>query len=284
MPYSAEIAESMAHRLMQPAQYGGGGLTPDEFLCAVIELGTENASRGWVAAAYGLGARALPASEFDMVWSERPDARVTVAFGGSALVDGNRLNGRWPSVVGALEADWFLLGAGDGCVLLPSAAVRVHRNQHDCGLHESGLADVDVDVDVDVDLTPPRVRLHRTDVDGVLVAAAAAAAVVGSALGGWRRHVDALRARLAISHGGEELTDRAAAQIARTASDLDASRLQITTGGLGHRAPYDQAISRARGAMDQLLASSRHALDVSDPVTTAWRDVHAGCRLAAGYR
>ncbi len=281
MPYSAEIAESMAHRLMQPAQYGGGGLTPDEFLCAVIELGTENASRGWVAAAYGLGARALLASEFDMVWSVRPDARVTVAFGGSALVDGNRLKGRWPSVVGALEADWFLLGVDDGCVLLPAAAVRVHSIEDGGGPRGSGLADVDV---TDADLTAPQVRPHRTDVDGVLAAAAAAAAVIGSALGGWRRHVDALRARLAISHGGEELTDQAAAQIARTASDLDASRLQITTGGLGHRAPYDQAMARARAAMDQLLASSRHALDVSDPVTTAWRDVHAGCRLAAGYR
>ncbi|WBP96452.1 hypothetical protein O6072_09280 [Mycolicibacterium neoaurum] len=280
MPYSAEIAESMAHRLMQPAQNGGGGLTPDEFLCTVIELGTENASRGWVAAAYGLGAQALPATAFDVVWSEHPDARVTVAFGGSALVDGNRLNGRWPSVVGALEADWFLLGAAVGCVLLPAAAVRVHRNQHDGGLPASGLADVDV---ADVDMTSAQMCPHRTAADAVLATAVAAAAVVGSALGGWQRHVDALRAQLAISHGGDVLTDQAAAQIARTASDLDASRIQITTSGFTRRAPYAQAMARSRAAMDQLLASSRHALDVSDPVTTAWRDVHAGCRLAAGY-
>ncbi|TQK30852.1 hypothetical protein [Arthrobacter sp. SLBN-53] len=281
MPYSAEVAESMAHRLMQPAQYGGGGLTPGEFLCTVAELGTENASRGWVAAAYGLGAQTLPPTEFDRVWSGRLDARVTVGFGGSALVNGYRLSGRWPSVVGALEADWFLLGFEAGRVLLPATAVRLHGGEHDGGLHGSGLADVDV---TDADLTEAQVHPHRTDADGVLAAAAAAAAVIGSALGGWRRHVAALRARLAISHGGEELTDQAAAQIARTASDLDASQIQITTGGLAHHAPYAQAIARARAAMDQLLASSRHALDVSDPVTIAWRDVHAGCRLAAGYR
>ncbi|QVI27380.1 hypothetical protein MN2019_24835 [Mycolicibacterium neoaurum] len=281
MPYSAEIAGSTAYRLMQPVQYGGGGLTPDQFLCTVLELGIENASHGWLSAAYGVGAHALPSTEFDGVWSGQPDARVTVGFGGSALITGNRLSGRWPSVVGALEADWFLLGAEDYCVLLPAAAVRVCRTEHDGGLPTSGLADVDV---TDVDMTSAQMFPHRAAANAVLATAVAAAAVIGSALGGWQRHVDALRAQLAISHGGDVLTDQAAAQIARTASDLDASRLQITTGGLGHRAPYDQAMARARAAMDQLLASSRHALDVSDPVTTAWRDVHAGCRLAAGYR
>jgi 3-hydroxy-9,10-secoandrosta-1,3,5(10)-triene-9,17-dione monooxygenase len=101
-------------------------------------------------------------------------------------------------------------------------------------------------------------------------------------LGGWRRHVDQVRARLAISYGGDEITDDAAAQIARSASDIDASRLQIETAGFSAgMAPYQQAIARARGAADRLLASSRHALDASDPVTAAWRDVHAGCRLAA---
>jgi len=117
--------------------------------------------------------------------------------------------------------------------------------------------------------------------DPVMAAATAASVVVGSALGGWRRHVEQVHARLAISYGGDEITDEAAAQIARTASDLDASRLQISTAGLSGMAPYAQAIARARAAADRLMASSRHALDASDPVTAAWRDVHAGCRLAA---
>jgi hypothetical protein len=45
---------------------------------------------------------------------------------------------------------------------------------------------------------------------------------------------------------------------------------------------FAQSVARARGAADRLLASGRHALDASDPVTDLWRDVHAGCRLAVG--
>lgn len=114
--------------------------------------------------------------------------------------------------------------------------------------------------------------------------AACAAAVVGTADGVWRKHVDQVRARLAISHGGDEVTHEAAVHVARAASDIDAARLQITTA-VAQRSestwPYAQAVARARGAVDRLLSSSRHALDASDPVTGAWRDVHAGCRLVA---
>jgi 3-hydroxy-9,10-secoandrosta-1,3,5(10)-triene-9,17-dione monooxygenase len=63
-----------------------------------------------------------------------------------------------------------------------------------------------------------------------------------------------------------------------------AAKLQIT-GSLDapETAPWALArsVARARDAADRLLASSRHALDASDPVTNRWRDVHPGCRLAA---
>lgn len=96
-----------------------------------------------------------------------------------------------------------------------------------------------------------------------------------------------MRARLDISYGGDEVTDDAAAAEARAASDIDASKHQIA----GARDPatatlatakwaFPQSVARARGAADRLLASSRHALDASDPVTDLWRDVHAGCRVA----
>lgn len=116
------------------------------------------------------------------------------------------------------------------------------------------------------------------------VVAACAAAVVGTADGMWRRHVDQVRARLAISHGGDEVTDEAAVHVARAASDIDAAKLQITTAAsqrITGTWPYTQAVARARGAVDRLLSGTRHALDASDPVTDAWRDVHTGCRLAA---
>ncbi len=109
--------------------------------------------------------------------------------------------------------------------------------------------------------------------------------MVGSADGVWRKHVDQVRARLDVSYGGDEVTDEAAAEVARAASDIDAAKLQLT-GALDPAAPetatwaFAQAVARARGAADRLLASSRHALDASDPVSDLWRDVHAGCRLA----
>jgi len=107
-------------------------------------------------------------------------------------------------------------------------------------------------------------------------------AVVGSADGVWRTHVDQVRARLDISYGGDEVTDEAAAAVARAASDIDAARIQIT-GSVDPATStwaFAQSIARARGAADRLLTSSRHALDASDPVTNRWRDVHAGARLA----
>ena len=108
--------------------------------------------------------------------------------------------------------------------------------------------------------------------------------MVGSADGVWRSHVDRVRARLTVSHGGDEVTDDAAAQVARAASDIDAARLQVVTAlddGPGMRAwRFRQAVARAHGAADRLLANSRHALDAADPVSMRWRDVQAGRRLA----
>jgi 3-hydroxy-9,10-secoandrosta-1,3,5(10)-triene-9,17-dione monooxygenase len=96
-----------------------------------------------------------------------------------------------------------------------------------------------------------------------------------------------VRARLATSSGGDEVSDAAAAQVAWAASDIDAARVQVTSpleaaddlaaATWVHR----QAVARARDAADRLLANSRHALDASDPVTLGWQDVQAGCRLAA---
>jgi 3-hydroxy-9,10-secoandrosta-1,3,5(10)-triene-9,17-dione monooxygenase len=112
---------------------------------------------------------------------------------------------------------------------------------------------------------------------------------VGSADGVWRRHVDQERARLATSYGGDEVTNEAAAQMAWAASDIDAAKLQVTASldmsedYPAGRQGYQQAIARARGAADRLLANSRHALDATDPVTRLWRDVHAGCRMAVRF-
>lgn len=266
---------SRAYRLTQPSAHDGLGLAPDEFLRSVGEIAASDGSLGWLAGSYGIAALALAPAVADDVWGARPDAVVTAGHRGSALVAEGRLTGRWGSVVGAEHADWFLLSCDATCVLLPRRRVDVAVHARPAALPGAGIGDVTV-TDVAIEDRDTAVA------DPVVAAAAAASVVVGSALGGWHRHVDQVRARLAISYGGDEITDEAAAQIARTASDLDASRLQIATAGFaGGTAPYAQAIARARSAADRLMASSRHALDASDPVTAAWRDVHAGCRLAA---
>ncbi|KAA0077178.1 hypothetical protein CIW52_31820 [Mycolicibacterium sp. P9-64] len=83
------------------------------------------------------------------------------------------------------------------------------------------------------------------------------------------------RALITIGHGGfGDLVDGRL---------TDASRLQVT-GSLDEATPswaFAQSVARARDAADRLLASTRHALDASDPVPNRWRDVHAGCRPAA---
>lgn len=243
----------------------------DEFIGAIGEIAAENGSRGWLAGTCGLAAAALTPAMADLV----SDAVVTIGYRGTTQVVDGRLTGRWGSVVGAERADWFLLACEGGYLLVPTERVDVGIHTRPAGLAGAGIGDVEV-AGLDIE------DLHTGAVDRVVAAAAAASVVVGSALGGWRRHVDQVRARLAISYGGDEITDAAAAEIARTASDIDASRLQIASAVFTRDTePFAHAVARARAAVDRLMASSRHALDASDPMTTVWRDVHAGCRLAA---
>jgi 3-hydroxy-9,10-secoandrosta-1,3,5(10)-triene-9,17-dione monooxygenase len=277
----AALRSLAADRMLQPLQHGGRGLPVDEFVWAVCELAAHDGSLGWLAASYNAAAyevAGLPAAH--EVWDANPDALITAGHRGSADLAKARLTGRWKSVVGAEQADWLLLPVGRSCrVLVRRSHVRVEPADRAAGLAKAGIGEVIVD-NLAVD------DGHVFPVGGAgLIAGAAAAAVVGSADGVWRKHVEQVRARLDVSYGGDEVTDEAAAEVARAASDIDAAKLALT-GSLDPAAPetatwaFAQSVFRARGAADRLLASSRHALDASDPVTDLWRDVHAGCRLA----
>jgi 3-hydroxy-9,10-secoandrosta-1,3,5(10)-triene-9,17-dione monooxygenase len=283
----AALRNSESGRILQPPQYGGLGLPADEFVWAVCELAAIDGSLGWLAAIYNAAAHqiaGLPPRAAHEVWDANPDDLIAIGPRGSGNLVDKRLTGRWESVVGAEHADWLLLPVGDACrVLVPRNRVRVERADREGGLSAAGVGDVVVG---DLAVEDGRVFTGNHDT-GLIAAAGAAAAVIGSADGVWRKHVDQVRARLDISYGGDEVTDEAAAAVARAASDIDACKLQIT-GALDPAAAapetatwaFAQSVARARGAADRLLASSRHALDASDPVTNLWRDVHAGCRLA----
>ena len=281
----AALRSSGACRILQPPQHGGHGLSVDEFVWAVCELGAITGSLGWLAAIYNAAAHEIAGLGLHAareVWGVNPDALIAVGQRGSGDLANGRLTGRWESVVGAEHADWLLLPADHARrVLAPRDGVRVEPADRSAGLRTAGVGAVFVD---DLAVADEEVFTGGRGA-GLIAAAGAAAAVVGSADGVWRKHVNQVRARLDYSYGGDEVTDEAAAEVARTASDIDAARLQINCS-LDPAAPetaisaFAQSVARARGAADRLFASGRHALDASDPVTDLWRDVHAGCRLA----
>ena len=275
-------------RMLQPRRYGGFEVSTDEFVSAVYELAAVDGSLGWLTAMFNAAAHevaCLPEHAAHDVWGADPDALIAIAYRGSGALADGRLTGRWESVVGAEQAKWLLLPADERVVLAQRSGVRVEPVSRQTGLGAAGLCDLTAS---GLAVDERHVFTNDRDRAAVIAGASAAAAVVGSAAGVWRKHVDQVRARLATSYGGDEVTNEAAAQVARAASDIDAARLQLTAslqppaadlvaaGWAAHR----QAVARARGAADRLLGSSRHALDASDPVSRLWRDVHAGCRLA----
>jgi 3-hydroxy-9,10-secoandrosta-1,3,5(10)-triene-9,17-dione monooxygenase len=288
----AVLHGSATGQALKPARHGGFARRADEFISEVCELAAIDGSIGWLAAVFNAAAfevAMLSAPAADEVWTSDPEVLITTSYSGEgALAHDRRLTGRWEAVIGAEFADWLLLPADNGAarrVLVPRDAARIDPVRHHIGLDAAGICDVTVS-DATVDDS------HVFDGDrraAVIAEAGAAAAVVGSADGVWRRHVEQERARLATSYGGDEVTNEAAAHMAWAASDIDAAKLQVTASLVlsdDHAAEpwaYQQAVARARGAADRLLANSRHALDATDPVTRLWRDVHAGCRMAVRF-
>jgi 3-hydroxy-9,10-secoandrosta-1,3,5(10)-triene-9,17-dione monooxygenase len=286
----AALRGSPASRALQPKRHGGLALRADEFVAAVCELAAIDGSLGWVAAVVNAAAHEVDVrspNAADDVWNADPHAVIATSgdTDGGSVRDG-RLTGRWDAVVGAEFADWLLLSAHDGAacrVLVPRSTARIHPTDSPHGLQAAGICDVTV---TEAAVDKGRIFASRRDDVAVVAGAGMAAAVVGTADGVWRQHVDQLRARLATSHGGQQVTDEVSAQLARAESDVDAARLQVATAlerpddiAAAARS-FRQAVERARDAADRILSSGRHALDASNPVSRLWRDVHAGCRLA----
>jgi 3-hydroxy-9,10-secoandrosta-1,3,5(10)-triene-9,17-dione monooxygenase len=249
---------------------------PDQIIAEVCELAAVDGSDGWRAASFRTAAYEVARES-----SQVRNSLVAKAFHGTGTLNRRTgLTGRWESVVGARQAAWLLLPVSrDRQVLVPQEAAVLEPVTGLAGLHEAGIRDVTVAGSHDCHV------VDGVEAGPVLGQAATVAAVVGSAEGVLRMHVEQVRARLATSHGGDEVTDAAAAQVGWAASDIDAARLQVA-GSVADDIEaatwaHQQAVARARDAADRLIANSRHALNASDPVTGLWRDVHAGCRLAA---
>jgi 3-hydroxy-9,10-secoandrosta-1,3,5(10)-triene-9,17-dione monooxygenase len=278
---------SLTGEAFRPGRYGGSTPSADEFVSQVCELAALDGSLGWLATMFNAAARevaALADDVVDAVWGADPQAVVSTAHQGCGTVDPDgRLTGKWEAVVGAEYADWLVLPTTAHRILVPRDAAHIEPIANPSVLGAAGIGDVTIaDHLVDDGFVFPSDRRAAA-----IAMAGAAAAVTGSADGVWRRHVEQMRARLATSYSGDELANAAPAQVGRTASDIDATKLQIAEA---LRQPdieassswvYEQAVARARAAADRLLGNSRHAFDLNDPATRMWRDVHAGCRLAA---
>lgn len=275
----ATLRGSPAARMLQPRRFGGAALPVDAYVAAVCEIGALDAAFGRMVAMCNAAAHEIaecPGDVADEVWAADPEALIANGYRADGALDvDDRLTGRWESVAGAEHAEWLLLSiAGARRVLVPHSAVHVDPTDAD-GCEVSARS-------VRIDRRHVFPHSYRT---GVVAAAGMTAVVAGTADGMWRRHVDQMRHRLATSHGGYRVTNPAAAQLARTASDIDAAKLQIAGSLEGDVAAatwaHRQALTRACDAADRLLAAGRHALDASDPVTRLWTDTHAGARLAA---
>lgn len=265
----------------------GPGLTIHEFVSRVFELAAADSAQGWLTAASDTADMAV--GPMCRGFADEPAAGtaliVTCHLGHGELRDG-RLSGRWPSVIGARYAEWLLLPVhvgSAGHLLVSRDAADIDTAGDQVALAAAGVSDVTVS---DVAVGEARVLDGGDHTGALFTGAGAAAAVVGSAAGLWRTNVERLRAQLAASHGGDEITDALAAEVARAASDIDAARLQITESLTAHSDLDEavricrQAVARARSAADRLLGRGKQALDASNPVTRRWREVDAGSRLA----
>lgn len=206
-----------------------------------------------------------------------------------------RLSGTWPGVTGAAHATWLVLGARRptdegpgpvGLVVVPTAECRLEPAVDSIGLAAAGAQDVtatDVVVPLDAWAGP----------DGGLLLPLgrfAAVALVGAAQGALDEHVQQVRRRTALSHGGEDVgaAGLSPARVGRAASQLDAALhvLDVTASdpdGLP-QVPLEQqrfAVERAVEGISLVFGSVRgHALDNGDPVARLWRDVQVGAQHA----
>ncbi|WP_181407672.1 acyl-CoA dehydrogenase family protein [Nocardioides sambongensis] len=260
-------------------------------------------STGWLTAHLGAASRLLDAFEkdvrADLIGPEgaAPPVAFTLEPGGrlTETEDGLRLDGRWTAVTGAAYAGHLILAARRrgfeapgplGVVLVPIESCRVAPAIDTIGLTAIGSLDVAVE-----GVAVP--EEHWCEVDGLPstttapVGAVVAMALVGAAHGALDTHVAQVAARVALSHGGEEVRtgDLSPTKVGRAASLLDAAALLLAgdvdtdPDGL----PQDRlehqvyAVNRSVQAAELVFSSMRtHALDADDPVARLWRDVRVG--------
>ncbi|MGW1229225.1 3-hydroxy-9,10-secoandrosta-1,3,5(10)-triene-9,17-dione monooxygenase oxygenase subunit [Streptomyces sp. NPDC002530] len=324
-----ELTGAGVFRMLQPARYGGLETDPVRFYAVVRALAAVCCSTGWVASVLGVHAWQLglfPQEAQEEVWGEDPDTRISSAYapvGRLTPVDGGyRLTGRWSFSSGCEHADWALLGAlvtgAQGrpvdflTVLVPRSDYRIEDMWDVVGLRGTASNDILVESAFvpahrvlrnyeQARLTVPGQRINPGPLYrlpfGAVFTCAVTAPVIGAVSGGYASYVTRMKERVRLSLGGGRFTEDPFAQvaIARAASDIDATVLQmdrnlrelydLASDGaeipmeLRLRTRRDQVrgTERAVAAIDLLFKTAGgNALRRGNPVERAWRDAHAG--------
>lgn len=324
-----ELAGAGVFRMLQPARYGGLEAHPADFYRVVREISAVCCSTGWVASVLGVHPWQLglfPRRAQDDVWGEDPDTRISSSYapvGRLTPVDGGyELTGRWSFSSGCEHAGWALLGAlvvgAEGrpvdflTVLVPRRDYRVEDVWDVVGLRGTASNDILVDAVFvpahrvlrnyeQAQLRGPGQRVNQGPLYrlpfGTVFTSAITAPVIGAVSGGYASYVSLMKERVRLSLGGGRFAEDPFAQvaIARAASDIDATVLQMDRNlrelyelaeagtdipvELRLRARRDQVrgTERAVAAIDLLFKTAGGtSLRRGNPVERAWRDAHAG--------
>jgi 3-hydroxy-9,10-secoandrosta-1,3,5(10)-triene-9,17-dione monooxygenase len=315
--------------MFRPVRYGGTESDPVGYFEVVRLLGSACPSTGWVASLLGIApwhVALLEPQTCSEVWDDDPNTLVTSSYaptGRLTPVDGGyRLNGAWRSAPGADHCGWVVLGSlmiGPSGDPVDYAAVAVPRSDYTlkdgwnvAGLRGAGSKDVIVrDAFVPAHRIygaagrrriskflrgpdgPVLYRVPFASIHGI----ALTSPLLGAAEGAYDYHLDRMRQRTRLSHGGRAFSadGSAPAAVARGAGEIDASVLQIDRDlrelmdhasrneripiELRLRARRDQVrgTERAVEAMDLLLkAAGGHGVQNDNPIQRGWRDVHTG--------
>ncbi|MFJ7207379.1 3-hydroxy-9,10-secoandrosta-1,3,5(10)-triene-9,17-dione monooxygenase oxygenase subunit [Streptomyces sp. NPDC098789] len=329
-----ELEATGFFRLLQPRAYGGYAARPGVFYAAVKEVAKACGSTGWVSSVVGVHpwhvALYDPRAQ-EEVWGADRAARICSSYAPTGKVTpvegGFTISGRWHFSSGCDHADWALLGGlvtdAEGrpvdmrTFLVPRAQYRIDEVWDTVGLRGSGSNDIVVE-DVFVPehralsfgpVTALQVPGHAVNPEPVyrlpyasVFTTTISAPIVGIAEGAYEAHVAATRERFRISYGQQVAEDPfAQVRIARAASDVDASWLQLQRNiaelyELAERGAELPLALRARTRRDQVLATERCVAAVDllmenaggsamrtgpGAVQRAWRDVHTGRGHAA---
>ena len=329
-----ELQQAQVLSMLQPVRWGGLEADPVEFYEVVRALASVCGSTGWVASVLGVHPWQLalfPDQAQQDVWAQDSTTLVSSSYaptGRLTAVDGGyECSGRWSFSSGCDHCSWVLLGAlvvgADGrptdflTVLLPRSDYQVDDVWDVVGLRGTGSNDIVVDKafvpahrtlsfnDVSALRCPGQVEntgpLYRLPF-GTVFSYTITTPVIGIATGAYEAHVERMRERVRISYGGQKVAQdpHAHVRVARAASDIDASWLQLERN-LDEQMRYACVAGempmelRLRARRDQVRATERcveavallfknsggHALKSGNPIERAWRDANAGSVHAA---